>query len=623
MLKSNYFFGKMLLLICLFSNQIAYTQSQRDSLKRLVNYWEEDDSLVFKLVEIGHKNILINNLFSAQCAEEAYEIAKKINFSKGIASALNLRGILAHISGNHSEALLKLDQSILIYREINDTMGSARVHCNLGAVYNSMGNVDKSIEALLHSLDLFKKTTDTLATSEISANVGTLFCEINNWEIANNYYQEAWKLVANNNAEELRVLILRAGICNGLGNTYLQLGQLDSAKLVLKNARSIIDDPAIYPVTYAQTSIFLGDLYFNENNLDLAISEHKKAEKLLQQSDFNSRLQDVLCRLAKDYLEQERTDSAKYYLYQVINMPEPDQLELLLANQLMTSAYIHENKADSADFFFEQSIQLKEKIMAEEKLEKIQELEMQYESERLKADMTQAKYEMERAKSISERQKLWLVIVVMIAVALVLIGLLVYRQHQRKKEQDIANLEQQLLKARMNPHFIFNCLSSIQFLYAKDEKDKANDYMADFATLIRKTLDYTSGEKITIDEEIELLKLYLEMEKLRVNDAFEYEINTADNLIPEYHLIPPMLIQPLVENAIWHGVLPTQKKGKISICFSHVKNSIHCSVKDNGVGFSPDKMGEDSKAMKLIEKRIGQKIKITHLTPGTAVEIMI
>ena len=181
-------------------------------------------------------------------------------------------------------------------------------------------------------------------------------------------------------------------------------------------------------------------------------------------------------------------------------------------------------------------------------------------------------------------------------------------------EQQFLSLEQQALQARMNPHFIFNCLSSIQQYILTDNKETANKYLTDFAMLVRKTLDYSEKKTIRISEETEYLEKYLEMEQMRFSGSFEYWIIIDPAIDPDYIEIPTLLIQPYVENAIRHGIrnLDEQRNGIIEIAFEKTNNMLFCSVYDNGIGRKKSaeikentrNSHHESKGVFLTEKRI-------------------
>ena len=174
-------------------------------------------------------------------------------------------------------------------------------------------------------------------------------------------------------------------------------------------------------------------------------------------------------------------------------------------------------------------------------------------------------------------------------------------------KEEIYNLERAALQAQMNPHFIFNSLNSIQKYILANDKIEASEYLAQFAKLIRLNLKASSSSKILLSDELNLLELYLLMEKLRFKDKFTFEI-LADQIfeIKDKVEIPPMLIQPLIENAIVHGIANCEGMGKISVHFLLEGNKLHVKVTDNGRGldFTSGKKGHESVGSKITKRRL-------------------
>jgi len=180
----------------------------------------------------------------------------------------------------------------------------------------------------------------------------------------------------------------------------------------------------------------------------------------------------------------------------------------------------------------------------------------------------------------------------------------------------INELKHQALSAMMNPHFIFNSLNSVQFLINSQRNEEANDYIAMMATLIRKNLDTAGNGFILLSEEINRLTLYLNLEKLRFQESFTYEINTGTDVDTGSIMIPNMIIQPFVENTLWHGIINSGMKGHVTISFtfedvdidSIICRSLIIKVTDNGIGITEAKKNkkEDhiSKGIHIIEERL-------------------
>ncbi|WP_047549037.1 two-component regulator propeller domain-containing protein [Psychroserpens sp. Hel_I_66] len=183
----------------------------------------------------------------------------------------------------------------------------------------------------------------------------------------------------------------------------------------------------------------------------------------------------------------------------------------------------------------------------------------------------------------------------LIAVAVLVLALLVYQYIKRLKrnnseekkrlelENHLLTLEQKALRLQMNPHFIFNVLNGIKAM-APTKPEKMNETVNSFATLLRETLVNSRKDAINLDQEIKTLRHYIEVEKLMAEKPFEYNIDLKLDLDPEEILIPPMLIQPFVENAIRHGILKGPRNGELYILFENTKDILKVTISDNGVG---------------------------------------
>ncbi len=177
-------------------------------------------------------------------------------------------------------------------------------------------------------------------------------------------------------------------------------------------------------------------------------------------------------------------------------------------------------------------------------------------------------------------------------------------------------LEHQALSAMMNPHFISNSLNSVQYLVNSQRYEEANDYIAMIAKLMRKNLDTAGSGFILLSEEINRLKLYLDLEKLRFQESFSYEIITGTDVDTDSIMIPNMIIQPFVENSLWHGIIDSGNKGLLTVSFtfeevdidSFTGRSLIIKVTDNGIGIIEAKKNkkEDhiSKGIQIIEERL-------------------
>jgi LytS/YehU family sensor histidine kinase len=177
-----------------------------------------------------------------------------------------------------------------------------------------------------------------------------------------------------------------------------------------------------------------------------------------------------------------------------------------------------------------------------------------------------------------------------VVLAFAFIIFVIYRSRReadsRKRETELklsrAQGELKALRAQINPHFIFNCLNSIHHFIQSQEPKQASEYLIKFSKLIRYVLESTSKNWVTLEEELEANRLYLELEQLRVNQAFNFNFEVEDTILPSETFIPPMLIQPFLENAVWHGL---SQKGEIRMDFrSNGGAALICQITDKGAG---------------------------------------
>jgi sensor histidine kinase YesM len=158
------------------------------------------------------------------------------------------------------------------------------------------------------------------------------------------------------------------------------------------------------------------------------------------------------------------------------------------------------------------------------------------------------------------------------------------QQKLTELEKEKTDLEMQALRAQMNPHFIFNCLSSINRFILINKTEEASDYLTKFSRLIRMALHNSEKSMITLENELESLRLYFDLERLRFKNAFSYSITFINTIDSNAVYIPPMLIQPFAENAIWHGLMHKQGIGCLEIQLCAENKILTCVITDNGIG---------------------------------------
>jgi len=151
-------------------------------------------------------------------------------------------------------------------------------------------------------------------------------------------------------------------------------------------------------------------------------------------------------------------------------------------------------------------------------------------------------------------------------------------------QHQASELEMQALRAQMNPHFIFNSLNSINRFILQNNKAEASEYLTKFSKLVRMILQNSQASLISLESELESLSLYLEMEALRFNNYFTYKISVQKDIDAEVLKVPPLIIQPYVENAIWHGLMHKEETGELNIDISSHEDHLYFRITDNGIG---------------------------------------
>ena len=228
------------------------------------------------------------------------------------------------------------------------------------------------------------------------------------------------------------------------------------------------------------------------------------------------------------------------------------------------------------------------------------------------ANLNKKSIQIDIAKKFTEKS-LFIVLLVALSVALIylIIRYVVSIIERRELEkQQLMMAEKKALLAQMNPHFIFNALNSVQYFILQREEFVANNYLFSFSSLIRRILQNSQKNLITLSEEIETLMLYLDMEKLRFEEPFDYLIIKDSNLEYSDTLVPPMLIQPFIENAIWHGLAPLPNKGDLRISFLEGAGFFETIIEDNGIGRKKSaeknekRINHQSTGIRNVEERI-------------------
>lgn len=493
-----------------------------------------------------------------------------IEIKKGLAKSYGSIGIVFSEKSNYSKGLQYHLKAVKIYEEINDLQKCAQVYNNIGVAYQSQASDFKALEYFLKAQKILEKVNDPNIGITLT-NIANCYLKQKNLDKAYEYYSKA------------KVSIEKTQDARALGEWYNNMGlyyvannnptkAVESWKASITTFKSIDDKFGV-----ANTYLYLGHLFLEQKNPALAIVS------------ANTALQ-----LAKEMGVLEQTVEAE---------------------KLLSSIYAQQNNARESLRHLKMYSEAKDSLNNSEAIRKSVESAMNFEFE--KREVVQ-KEELQKKELLLKEQakqnKLQLLFAGLFALMLAGIGFLFYNRMQLKKtltlQKELAEYEQKALHLQMNPHFVFNCLGSISSFIVQNGTNSAVKYLAKFSKLMRLTLEYSKQSLIPIDKEIQSLENYLELEQLRFNHKFNFTI-TKDKAIEDDIALPSLLLQPFVENAIIHGVIPSKELGTISIAFQIEDQSLVCIIEDNGIGYATSRAIKEksvtvhqSMALDITKKRL-------------------
>lgn len=333
--------------------------------------------------------------------------------------------------------------------------------------------------------------------------------------------------------------------------------------------------------------------YNAKNDYVNSIVHSKKALKCSQTIRDSANILVAYSNISQSFIALKRFDSALVYLKLMDEIKKTDR-SLMSKDQRnffynYYKVYKNLGNKEQALMYLEKWYEQDEKFNSEKNLE-VQQLREDYENQKTNLKIEDEK---EKTQALYEQKRNFNLLIsgagffVLILTALFLFYRL--RSKKEKEKRDLQILAQtaelSALKAQMNPHFIFNSLIAIQNYVYKHEPAEVAGYISDFAKLMRMILENSRKESITIEKELELIRYYLELQQLRFPDKFDFTIHVDPSIDVESILIPPMLSQPVIENAIEHGIMnKANGKGKIEISFNQKGSMIELSIMDNGIG---------------------------------------
>ena len=603
---------KIYFLLSLFMvTRLCHAQNAKDidSFKNVLNQYKTEDSNRVKTL-LNFANIIIyNNPDSCmKYSEEAMQISYKINWQKGIALSFREIGYVYYVSSDNLQAMDYYLKALKAGESMNNNYFNATIYNNIANIYADLKDYKKALDYYTKYLSIAEKVDSKTDEMNGFINLGDIYTEMNNLPLGLDYFNRALT------------------IANALGNKRISAAILNN----------------------------LGEIDIKEGNYDMAFSNFKKSLALAEETENRNVKATALNGLGEIYLRQKNYGQAEDFAKRSWELAKDLGDVSWQANALTTLSKTYEKQNDFAKALdtYKQAVILRDSILNDAKKQDITRLEMEYNFDKREA-VVKAENDKKQALAAAEINKQKIIRNASIGIGTLLVlaaiaGIFLYKRRkdtiEKKKEAEfntqVAYTELKALRAQMNPHFIYNSLNSINDYIDKHETELATSYTTKFAKLMRMILENSEQKTVPLADDLNALELYMQLESMRMQNKFSYEIKVDDDIDKENTLIPPLILQPFVENSIWHGISKKKGIGKIIISVHKEGNMINCIVEDNGIGMKePAEPGTEkntlpkkSFGMKITNARIdilnrtkksNAAITLSHLEEGTKIEIKL
>ncbi len=492
---------------------------------------------------------------------------------------------------------------------LNFTFGKSLAQINLGILHYSYGNLVASNNSFFQAID-YAEECGALRLKAVSLNnIGDNFKTLKSYKKCRQYTYQAVEI-----NKEIKAW-------RGVAINYELLQECDLEEKLYKSARDNLEKGMPYALlaneNYILSQFYLGFGKLNaiENRIDSALFYFGKAMgQAMVQNDLRNKFQVYLAEA--EYLEKLPADRKIILLDSALSIAKRTGYNEGISKAAEQLSLLYEKKKDkdSSLIFYHIYRTAFDSLFSENNRRNV----LNNESEWLiRRKETENRHLLELS-ILQNRQIIFknalLVAVFILLFLTIVIAFFINKSIQSKKKraeflfkQKLAESQIQSLRAQMNPHFIFNCLNSIENFMMQNEKRKASDYMHKFALLIRTILESSRNELTTVLQDLEALKLYIDLEQMRFHNKFCYQENIDPDLLRGDYYVPSLLIQPYVENAIVHGMAHSDRADlKLTVSASLEDDYIKYVIKDNGIGRS--QAADYNKLNKLRHKSVGLKI---------------
>ena len=505
----------------------------------------------------------------------------------------------------------------------------------IGSINFESGNYQKSFENFNESLGIFKNINDSYNTAILLPKIGDLYRLAGDQKTALNFYFQSLEYPMGPS--------LQWHPLKDLGDTYYSLEQYDSTLYEQEKYLHTIKALTIRSNFPIVSRIRNAENYIASKEYDKALAILLEDLKTLRTTNDKNQVMRLLLDIGRAYEAKKDYTKAFYFATDLLQNARKHKAKQYIrdGSKLMWMVYDQLHRLDSAYAYYRLYIYMKDAVSLDEFSKKLaiykaatENKKNQTQIESLNNQKIVSSQQLQISGQQLEKESLLRKILIGGVLLLILLGFIIFRNITLKRkneshrheivekelnlqklesekakselQQQAIELEMQVLRAQMNPHFIFNSLSSINHFVLKNETEIASDYLTKFSRLIRMVLNYSQRKLIALEDELKMLQLYLDLEKLRFKDSFEYKITCYNDLDAGAIFIPPLIFQPFAENAIWHGLMHKENHGQLDITISNEKNILNCIITDNGIGRK--KAGEQKTNSGIEQKSMGLQI---------------
>ncbi len=509
------------------------------------------------------------------------------NEKSKIPSSYLILGNILQLIGKYDSAIFYFNKALTLYEENRNANGKAKVFNNIGNVHYYLGNYDTAIQYYLKSLQIKAEQNDTVAQSKTLNNIAAIYYQTGNLPKSLQYYRNCMSLLHSMGHEPH----LAIGYGN-IGLVYYDMKKYDSAMQYYSKALALYKKHRMVK-GIAATLTNIGLLKYDLQQYQEALSDFKSALALNREIRDEPETALTLQHMASTYLAINQTGQALHFALLSLEMCRSHGLkkQQMDVHNLLARIYSEKEQYKQALIHLNAFNNIKDSVFSNEQREELNRIIEKYEMERKEKQINLLKTEKKTVELELQKRDLIVYGIALIFLLIAIIASLLFNRFRINRNQlqismeiKMNEVEQRLVQSKLNPHAISNALRAIEKMIFTQEAEQASLHLKRFESYVRHLLDKSVGTMITLTQELSFLQLYMDMEMDFAPGKFEGKISVSPDLVPDEIEIPPMFIQPYLENAIKHGVKHLVGPGLIEIMFSKKSNHLVCTITDNGIG---------------------------------------